>query len=388
MPAMANSYQPAQSHESKRMLHDLIMDPSQYEFWFERYAGGLIFRIGYGMVIKTGKESYVRRALEVVHTVERVASPGAYIVDTIPALGFLPEFMAPFKKEGRLLHTLELDLFRSLLGEVRERMAKGTCPPCFMKTFLEDQESFQLSDDEGAYVIGTLFEAGSGTTASAMMSYVLAMTHHSEWQEIMAEELDRVVGDRMPEFDDIPQLPTIRAVIKEVLRWRPVTAGGVPHQLIKDDIYEGYFFPAGVNVHANQWAIHREQELYPDPETFNPYRWLKPEFPTFKEPLTKFPSLQNYSAFGFGRRICPGMNIAERSLYILTARLAWACKISKKKDAQGNEIPVPQYNYTEGFNVQPKPFDFSLVARSEKRARAVREAWEFAEKEDLLSLNA
>lgn len=227
MTSMANSYQLAQSHESKRMLYDLLRDPSQYEFWFERYAGGLIFRIGYGMPIKTGKEPYVRRALAVVHNVERMASPGSYLVDTIPALRHLPEFFAPFKKEGRALHAEELDLFRSLLREVRVKMEQGACPPCFMRTFLEDQETYGLSDDEGAYVIGTLFEAGSGTTASAMMSYVLAMTHHPEWQDIMLEELDKVVGNRMPEFDDIPQLPTVRAVIKEVLRWRPVTAGGM-----------------------------------------------------------------------------------------------------------------------------------------------------------------
>jgi hypothetical protein len=227
MTSMANSYQLAQSHESKRMLFDLLRDPSQYEFWFERYAGGLIFRIGYGMPIKTGKEPYVRRALGVVHNVERMASPGSYLVDTIPALRHLPEILARFKKEGRALHAEELDLFRSLLRKVRVSMEQGTCPPCFMKTFLEGQETYGLSDDEGAYVIGTLFEAGSGTTASAMMSYILAMTHHPEWQDIMLEELDEVVGNRMPEFDDIPQLPTVRAVIKEVLRWRPVTAGGM-----------------------------------------------------------------------------------------------------------------------------------------------------------------
>jgi hypothetical protein len=42
----------------------------------------------------------------------------------------------------------------------------------------------------------------------------------------MWDELDKVVGDRMPEFEDVPRLPTCQAVIKEVLRWRPVTSGG------------------------------------------------------------------------------------------------------------------------------------------------------------------
>jgi hypothetical protein len=117
-------------------------------------------------------------------------------------------------------------------------------------------------------------------------------------------------------------------------------------------------------------AIHREEALYPDPETFNPDRWLSPSYPTFREPLSKFPNLQNFSAFGFGRRICPGLNIAEKSLFLLTARLAWACNISKRPGYE-----VPWYDYTAGFNVQPKPFIFDLVARSKEKRAFVEEQW-------------
>ena len=70
----------------------------------------------------------------------------------------------------------------------------------------------------------------------------------------MQQEVDRMVGsERLPEYGDLPELPTVRAVIKETLRWRPVTAGGIPHMLEKDDIYNGYFLPKGSLVHANQW---------------------------------------------------------------------------------------------------------------------------------------
>ncbi|KAJ3461119.1 hypothetical protein MRS44_011986 [Fusarium solani] len=379
MTNMANSYQPSQSLESKRMLYDLIRDPSRYELWFERYAGGLIFRIGYGKTIVTGEEAHVRKALHVVHSVERIASPGSYLVDTIPVLQYLPEWMAPFKKEGRQLHEAELGFFRALINDVRAEIEANVAAPSFASTWLEDKDAYGLTEDEAAYVIGTLFEAGSGTTASAMMSFVLAMTLYPQWQERLWEEVDSVCGDRMPEFDDVPNLPVCRAVIKEVLRWRPVTAGdgneGVPHQLTKDDVYNGFFFKKGTNVHANQWAIHRDPELYPDPEAFNPDRWLMPEYPTYREPLTKFPSLQNYSAFGFGRRICPGMNIAERSLYILTPRVAWACRIGRKKDSQG-------------FNTQPKPFPFDLQARSPEKAEYVARAWEEAKMTDPLKHTA
>ncbi|KAL3494856.1 cytochrome P450 [Aspergillus germanicus] len=393
MASAATSYQPMQLLESTRMLYDLLRDPSQYELWFHRYASGLIFRIGYGKAIRTGKEEHAQRILEVVHTVEHIASPGSYLVDSLTFLKYLPEWMAPFKREGRRLHESELNLFRTLVRDVQAEVeqearagAMVPAPPCFARTWLESKDSFGLTEDEAAYVLGTLFEAGSGTTAAAMMSFILAMVLFPKWQQAMCEELDRTVGgSRMPDFKDIPNLPVCRAVIKEVLRWRPVTAGGVPHQLVVDDVYNGYFFPKGTTVHANQWAIHRDPELYPDPETFNPDRWLNPIYPTYREPLDKYPCLQNFSAFGFGRRICPGMNIAENSLHLLPARVIWACKISKRTGPDGVEITPSLYDYTSGFNTQPRPFEFDLVARSEEKRAAVEAAFGIAQASDPLA---
>jgi hypothetical protein len=186
----------------------------------------LVFRIGYGKTVETGDEPYVRRILQVVHNVERVASPGAYLVDTIPLLKYLPSFMAPFKREAAELHQKEIGLFRELLVDVKLEMDQGEAPVCFARTYWENQDEYGLSVDEAAYVIGTLFEAGSGTTAAAMMSFILTMCLHPEWQEKGQKEVDEICGDGMPEFDDIVRLPTVRAIIKEVARWRPVTAGG------------------------------------------------------------------------------------------------------------------------------------------------------------------
>ena len=82
------------------------------------------------------------------------------------------------------------------------------------------------------------FEAGAGTTAAAMMSFILAMVLHPSALRSLQQEIDAVVGDdRLPTFDDMLNLPHVRATVKETLRWRPVTAGGVPHQLTQDDTY-------------------------------------------------------------------------------------------------------------------------------------------------------
>ena len=78
------------------------------------------------------------------------------------------------------------------------------------------------------------------------------------------------------------------------------------------------------------------------------------------------------------------MNIAERSLHILTARVLWGCHLSHKLDAQGKEIPIPLYNYTAGFNTQPEWFAFDLKARSAKKADIIRQAYSESRKADPL----
>lgn len=226
MPKVADMYRPAQSLEAKKLLNDILDDPDGYENHFERYAAGLIFRLAFGKSVETGREPFVREIYNVVHTVERVAAPGAYLCDSVPLLRYLPEFLAPFKREAKRLHEREIKLFRTLQNDIREGIKNGDAPECLTKTFLENEDEYGLSRDESAYVIGTFFEAGSGTTAGAMISFCLAMCLHPDVQARGQAEVDAVCGDRMPEFDDLPNLPFGRSIMKETLRWRPVLSGG------------------------------------------------------------------------------------------------------------------------------------------------------------------
>ena len=207
-----------------------------------------------------------------------------------------------------------------------------------------------------------------------MMSMMLAITLHPDKYRKLQAEIDKhIPADRLPSFSDMPNIPYLRAFVKENLRWLPVTAGGLPHKITRrDDVYEGYLIRKDSIIHPVQWSIHRDPELYPNPESFMPERWLDPSYPTFKEPLTTYPNLQNYSNFGFGRRICPGQNVAERSLFIEAAMIAWACDISAKPGKK-----PPEYDYVTGFNTRPKWFDFDLKARK-GREDVVKGAFEKA----------
>jgi len=90
------------------------------------------------------------------------------------------------------------------------------------------------------------------------------------------EELHRVVGKgELPDFSHKDDLPYIDALMKEVLRWNPPLPIAVPYRAMQDDVYRGYLIPAGTTVIKNVWAVSRDPKVYPDPETFNPDRFLK-----------------------------------------------------------------------------------------------------------------
>ena len=168
-PSAAESYQPTQILESARLLYDLIKKPEEYEGLFERYSSGLIFRLGFGKVMKDLNDPLLKRLFTELHHVERTASPGQYLVDTFPSLMYLPDWLAPFKRELKALHSEELDIMRGLLYDVKREMEQGKAPDCWEKTYIEHMDEYGLTEDQGAYVVGTLFEAGAGTTAAGML---------------------------------------------------------------------------------------------------------------------------------------------------------------------------------------------------------------------------
>jgi Cytochrome P450 len=118
-------------------------------------------------------------------------------------------------------------------------------------------------------------------------------------------------------------------------------------------------------------SLARDPAVYPDPDTFNPGRYLDPKYPTYREPLSEFPTIRGYHGFGFGRRICPGQEVAEAELLVACAALAWAFKLEKKRLPSGQEVPINDYDFTSTLITTTKPFEMEFVVRSEKHAQAI-----------------
>lgn len=104
-----------------------------------------------------------------------------------------------------------------------------------------------------AYSCGTLVEAGSESTSTVINNWLLALLLYPKAMRDAQEEIDRVCGEKMPSFDDIDNMPYLQAMVKETLRWRPITKFGVNHSTTEDDWYEGYFIPKDSVIMGNWW---------------------------------------------------------------------------------------------------------------------------------------
>lgn len=135
----------------------------------------------------------------------------------------------------------ERKFFETLQDDVREQIKHSEKNPdapapllpslqpksSWMRTFLENKKAWKFdSDIEGAYAVGMHGIAGALTVAAPMQSFCLALCHYPQYQAILHEEIDRVLGDRMIRFSDMPEMPVLRAFIRETLRWRPPVPTG------------------------------------------------------------------------------------------------------------------------------------------------------------------
>ena len=172
-----------------------------------------------------------------------------------------------------------------------------------------------------------------------MAWWTLAMVAYPETQARAHAELDAVVGRaRLPTFADYPNLPYIRAMVKEALRWRPVGPLGVPHGSTEDDWYEGMFIPKGTICLANIWHMNRDPEFFPkNADRFDPTRYL--EVNEDIAPGTSYKE-QGHFSFGFGRRSCVARHMANNTLFINFAVILCTTKLERKKDSSGRFLPL------------------------------------------------
>ncbi|KAF4620164.1 hypothetical protein G7Y89_g14657 [Cudoniella acicularis] len=378
----STKYQPVQDLESKQLLYDLLHDPEHFYDHNRRYSAGVIISITYGHRIPNWDNALARSVYKVVNNMQNYASPGAWMVDTFPSLQNFPEiFFGNWRTFGKKCFEHDSPIYLGLWGNLKKEVDTGKAKDCFCKDFYESNPEKQGLDTlQAAYQCGGLVEAGSETTSAFLNTFLLFATIHPEVVQNGQEELDRVVGsERYPTWEDAPNLPYIRAIIKELLRIRPPNKIGMQHSTTEDDWYEGMFIPKGSLVMLNWWAINYDPERWESPYEFKPERYLGYDLPAAAYLNVADPNQRDHVSYGAGRRVCPGIHVAENSLYLNISRILWGFNI-KKKQVNGKEI-TPSGDMVPGWMCIPQPFECAIEVRSAKHAKIIECIWAEAEAE-------
>jgi cytochrome P450 len=128
-----------------------------------------------------------------------------------------------------------------------------------------------------------------------------------------------------------------------------------------------------VLTHFNR-HINYSEELWKNPNEFNPERFLGYDLPASSYLNIANPNERDHWSYGAGRRVCPGVHVAEKSLFLNIARVLWAFNISKKVGPDGKAIE-PNTAMVPGWMTIPQPFECSITPRSEKKAGLIKRYW-------------
>lgn len=164
-----------------------------------------------------------------------------------------------------------------------------------------------------------LMIAGTETTATSTEWAMTELVRHPDILSRALEEINSVVGsDRLVKESDIPNLPYLQAVVKESYRLHPSTPLSLPRKSNEKVELLRYTLPVDTRLILNIYAIHRDPNIYENPEEFNPERFFV-DHPNIsatsgKDHLELLP-------FGMGRRMCPGFALGDLLFHLMLAHL-------------------------------------------------------------------
>jgi len=275
---------------------------------------------------------------KIVHSIENMF----YYVSKPYLADFLPVFKYLFDYNFFMLKKSIKDVFDYVESVVQQRREQPHVNSTDFLDLLLDDDSFNNDN-----VVGTcmnMIAAGVDTSSTTLAWMTVALCNYPDVQKKAQEEIDRVIGKRLPSMQDVKSLPYVNAVILELTRWKTVTPLALPHKALEDiDLDDGYIIPKDAIIWVCQYSANMDESKWENPSQFNPERFLSGG----DLPLT----------FSVGPRQCAGMSLANSELFLGVTRLIQQFNI---KSATGKKIDETEIF---GLTYQPKNFEVLISER-------------------------
>ncbi len=341
----------------KKQLEDLFVKMTEVA---DRYVENLTKKTTGGETLDISKEMMSLTADIVLKTLFSSDNPGDisemyrimmdaqdYIVfrttrpHLIP-LGYLSGRHYRFKKD--------MVWFNSYIHQLIDERRKQKDPPNDLLTMLlqtRDEDSGEtMNDQQLRDEAVTLFAAGHETSSNALAWTLYLLSKHPEVLKKLRLEVEAVIGERTPTFEDLRKLTYTMQVIQEGMRLYP-PAFALGRQPVEDDEISGQKIPAGSVVFISIGALHRDPKYWKRPSEFYPEHF-DPEQEKQRPRLA-------YMPFGAGPRMCIGNHFALMEMQLLLAMLVRQFDFELKKDHPIEAEPLITLKPKYGILMQVKP---------------------------------
>ena len=232
----------------------------------------------------------------------------------LPFGEYLQYLPIPHMRRGRQAR-LRLDAIIYRL--IRERRAhlgdRGDLLSMLLLAQDDEDKGRGMTDRQVRDEAMTIFLAGHETTANALTWTWYLLSQAPDVERRVHEEIQRVLGGRLPTVADVERLPYITRVVTESMRLYP-PAWLVGRRAVNEYRIGDYYVPPRSIIILSQWIVQRDARHFPEPLRFDPDRWT----PEFKAALPRFA----YFPFGGGPRQCIGESFAWMELVLLVATIA------------------------------------------------------------------
>ncbi|KAK6076223.1 cytochrome p450 [Seiridium cupressi] len=326
--------------ETLFMLKTLAKSPDQAHFECDRHGFNITMRVIYGVRYGPEGDHKIRETFQLWEQMFCYFLPGSLIFDYFPSLLELAEWLQPWlftfqglKRRERGIHDEHLRIIERCGGLDGKFPEYGSTT--FAAQLLKMTQGINLDDQAIIDVLSMLLGAGADTISGFLQQFFKAMAVNPEAVIRAQAEIDSVIGaSRLPSWEDKSNLPYVRSLIKEVHRWAPFAAAGIPHSTTEEITYQNYVIPKGTVLLPNIPAMMRSDERYVQPDKFEPARFMDDDTDSATSAHSPDWPQRDHVHFGWGRRLCPGIYAADICIFLAVSRILWGFSIQPHPDYQ------------------------------------------------------
>ncbi|OLL23693.1 Phenylacetate 2-hydroxylase [Neolecta irregularis DAH-3] len=319
--------------------------------YIQLYTLNAILKINYGTGLSSIDDPLYPEIVKVESEISQLRGTSSNWQDYIPLCRLWPA------KAWRILYYRKRQdkYLNYFLNRILADIANGTEKPCVATNILKRKLDFAAVKS----ISQTMISAG-GANISACLYFGIGYLSSPQGQDIQ-EQAYRAIMEAYPDGDAMDKgleenIPYMAAFVQELLRLYPVVPMSSPRESGEETTFQNATIPAGSTFFMDAQAANLDPEQFPDPKKFNPSRYF--------EKQGRITALPHYT-YGAGSRMCIGLHIANREMFILFTHLISAFKILPEKNFDPRILDFASCNTCpKAFTAQAKDFKVVLVPRN------------------------